>query len=65
MQNLISVQEFIETQFSPGSAPCTETVRRWIVTKQIPGRVFNSGRARYFVDLDAFKKQKTQAQDQQ
>jgi hypothetical protein len=49
---LVSLNEFRRLVYSPESAPCVETLRARIRTKQIAGGCVDGGR--YFVDMDEY-----------
>lgn len=48
---LITVDQFRERFFAPGSQPDRRTVRSWIESGQIPGRIVGQ---RYYVDEEAW-----------
>jgi hypothetical protein len=54
--NLISISAFRKQYFKEGSAPGQTTVRRWIQTGAIAGRVVKgSERPAYYVDANAWE----------
>ena len=56
-KNLISVSEFRSKYFREGSAPTPTTVRHWIETGVLAGRIVNGGLKRtFFIDADAWER---------